>query len=199
MSRRRRGPLFGPELTSLLLPTRRPFLMVDHVLAFTLDPQVTIHTRRLISINEPIFDGHFPDLPMWPGAYTIEAFAQSAHLLFALRALAGTIDGPDPAKTLLDLLSRASAALRMQTTDPQAVEEVQRLAQLQGFGLLTGVDLRLEAPVFAGDSLELTLTLGQGFADHHQVECEGVVGGKAVARGVLRVAQRPAPHLPPIR
>src|SRR6478672_7076953 len=55
--------------------------MVDRIEAYEDGEQPTIFTSRNISSNEPIFDGHFPGLHLWPGVYTIEGLLQSSALL----------------------------------------------------------------------------------------------------------------------
>ena len=61
------------------LPHRYPFLLVDRVIA--LDPDQSITTLKNVTINEPFFNGHFPNYPVMPGVLIIEAMAQSAGLL----------------------------------------------------------------------------------------------------------------------
>ena len=62
-----------------LLPHRYPFLLVDRVLDFT--PRQSITAIKNVTINEPFFQGHFPDFPVMPGVLIIEALAQTAALL----------------------------------------------------------------------------------------------------------------------
>jgi 3-hydroxyacyl-[acyl-carrier-protein] dehydratase len=62
-----------------LLPHRYPFLLVDRVIE--LDPGKTIKALKNVTINEPFFQGHFPDFPVMPGVLIIEALAQTAALL----------------------------------------------------------------------------------------------------------------------
>ncbi len=62
-----------------LLPHRYPFLLVDRVIE--LDPGKTIKALKNVTMNEPFFQGHFPDFPAMPGVVIIEALAQTAALL----------------------------------------------------------------------------------------------------------------------
>jgi 3-hydroxyacyl-[acyl-carrier-protein] dehydratase len=62
-----------------LLPHRYPFLLVDRVLEIT--PRVSITALKNVTMNEPFFQGHFPDFPVMPGVLIIEALAQTAALL----------------------------------------------------------------------------------------------------------------------
>jgi len=59
-----------------LLPHRYPFLMLDRVIE--VDPGVRAVGVKCVSVNEPHFQGHFPDNPIMPGVLMCEAFAQLA-------------------------------------------------------------------------------------------------------------------------
>ncbi len=61
------------------LPHRYPFLLVDRVLELELNHR--IKAIKNISINEDVFNGHFPDHPVFPGVMIIEALAQAAGVL----------------------------------------------------------------------------------------------------------------------
>jgi 3-hydroxyacyl-[acyl-carrier-protein] dehydratase len=61
------------------LPHRYPFLLVDRVVALELGE--SIHAYKNLSINEPYFDGHFPEQPVFPGVLLVEAMAQAAGIL----------------------------------------------------------------------------------------------------------------------
>ena len=57
------------------LPHRYPMLLVDRVLEVSDDEIVAV---KNVTINEPFFQGHFPDHPVMPGVLQIEAMAQAA-------------------------------------------------------------------------------------------------------------------------
>lgn len=61
------------------LPHRYPFLLVDRVLE--LNPGESIVAIKNVTINEPFFDGHFPNYPVMPGVLITEAMAQAAGVL----------------------------------------------------------------------------------------------------------------------
>ena len=61
------------------LPHRYPFLLVDRVV--DVDAGKSITAYKNISFNEPVFEGHFPGDPIFPGVMIIEAMAQAAGLL----------------------------------------------------------------------------------------------------------------------
>lgn len=59
-----------------LLPHRYPFLMVDRIIEIDAD-DAAIGIKN-VSFNEPLFQGHFPGKPVFPGVLIIEAMAQTA-------------------------------------------------------------------------------------------------------------------------
>lgn len=61
------------------LPHRYPFLLVDRVLELNL-PHSIVAVKN-VTINEPFFNGHFPEVPVMPGVLIIEAMAQAAGIL----------------------------------------------------------------------------------------------------------------------
>lgn len=61
------------------LPHRFPFLLVDRILE--LEPGVKAVGIKNVTINEPFFQGHFPDFPVMPGVLIVEAMAQVAGIL----------------------------------------------------------------------------------------------------------------------
>lgn len=62
-----------------LLPHRYPFLLVDRVLE--LEKGKRILAYKNITINEEVFNGHFPNSPIFPGVMIIEAMAQASGIL----------------------------------------------------------------------------------------------------------------------
>jgi UDP-3-O-[3-hydroxymyristoyl] N-acetylglucosamine deacetylase / 3-hydroxyacyl-[acyl-carrier-protein] dehydratase len=66
-------PLFDILKIRSMLPHRYPFLMVDKVIEIK---ERWIVGVKNITTNEPMFNGHFPDEPVFPGVLQIEAMAQ---------------------------------------------------------------------------------------------------------------------------
>lgn len=62
-----------------LLPHRYPMLMLDRVTYY--EKNKTITAYKNITINESIFNGHFPQEPIFPGVLILEAMAQAAGVL----------------------------------------------------------------------------------------------------------------------
>ncbi|MGO1247673.1 MAG: 3-hydroxyacyl-ACP dehydratase FabZ [Oceanisphaera sp.] len=65
-----------------LLPHRYPFLMVDKVAHYEISPErKTLRGIKNVSFNEPMFTGHFPEKPVFPGVLILEAMAQATGIL----------------------------------------------------------------------------------------------------------------------
>jgi len=62
-----------------ILPHRYPLLLIDRVLE--LERKKRIVAIKNVTINEPLFVGHFPGLPIMPGVLIIEAIAQAGGAL----------------------------------------------------------------------------------------------------------------------
>lgn len=58
-----------------ILPHRYPMLLIDRVLSF--EPGEFAIARKNVSINEGVFQGHFPGNPVLPGVFILEAMAQT--------------------------------------------------------------------------------------------------------------------------
>jgi len=61
------------------LPHRYPFLLIDRVVEFEKGESLT--ALKNVTVNEPIFQGHFPGAPIFPGVLIIEALAQATGVL----------------------------------------------------------------------------------------------------------------------
>ena len=80
------APLYNPNIPPLfdikkikdLLPHRYPFLLVEKIIEIGSKHIVGI---KNVSVNEPFFQGHFPEEPVMPGVLLIEAMAQTAGIL----------------------------------------------------------------------------------------------------------------------
>lgn len=69
-----------------LLPHRYPLLLIDRIV--DVDGDNSAIGIKNVTINEPHFQGHFPDQPVMPGVLIIEAMAQTAGAI----CIASTLD-----------------------------------------------------------------------------------------------------------
>jgi 3-hydroxyacyl-[acyl-carrier-protein] dehydratase len=72
------GPLDVRRVMAAL-PHRFPMLLVDRVEELHVDQRIV--ATKAVTINEPFFQGHFPDRPIMPGVLIVEALAQAAGVL----------------------------------------------------------------------------------------------------------------------
>lgn len=64
------------------LPHRYPFVLVDRVIE--IEPGKRLVAIKNVTINEPFFNGHFPQQPIMPGVLILESMAQASALLAAV-------------------------------------------------------------------------------------------------------------------
>ncbi len=76
---RRGAPALDVNKIMKILPHRYPFLLVDRILSF--EPMKSVVGIKNVTVNEPFFQGHWPDVPVMPGVLIIEAMAQVSSVL----------------------------------------------------------------------------------------------------------------------
>ena len=81
-------PAMSIEQILTVLPHRYPMLLVDRIIE--VQGKDRIVGIKNVTINEPFFQGHFPDHPIMPGVLIIEAMAQVGGML-----LMGQVDEPE--------------------------------------------------------------------------------------------------------
>lgn len=80
------SPVYNPNIEPIidingirrLIPHRYPFLLIDKVIE--LDRKHAVAVKN-VTVNEPFFQGHFPQEPVMPGVLQVEAMAQAAGVL----------------------------------------------------------------------------------------------------------------------
>ncbi len=80
------SPVYNPNVAPIidvngikaLLPHRYPFLLIDKVIE--IDKKHCVAVKN-VTVNEPFFQGHFPQEPVMPGVLKVEAMAQAAGVL----------------------------------------------------------------------------------------------------------------------
>jgi 3-hydroxyacyl-[acyl-carrier-protein] dehydratase len=69
---------YNIEQIKAIIPHRYPFLLIDQIDDIV---ENTIIGRKAVTINEPFFQGHFPEKAVMPGVLIIEALAQTGAVL----------------------------------------------------------------------------------------------------------------------
>jgi UDP-3-O-[3-hydroxymyristoyl] N-acetylglucosamine deacetylase/3-hydroxyacyl-[acyl-carrier-protein] dehydratase len=82
------GFVFDIRAIEKILPHRFPFLLVDRIMELV--PAEKVVAIKNVTINEPFFQGHFPNHAIMPGVLIIEAMGQSGGVL-----LLNTVDNPE--------------------------------------------------------------------------------------------------------
>ncbi len=62
-----------------ILPHRYPFLLVDKITQ--IEEGKSVIGYKNVSISEPVFEGHFPGHPIYPGVMILEGMAQAGGIL----------------------------------------------------------------------------------------------------------------------
>lgn len=115
-----------------LLPHRYPFLLIDRVTDYE-EGKYLIGLKN-VSVNEPQFTGHFPQLPVFPGVLILEAMAQATGLL-AFKTF-----GAPKENELYYFASIDEARFRKPVTPgDQLMIEVEFLKERRGIALFNGV------------------------------------------------------------
>ncbi len=89
--------LLGIEELREFLPHRYPILLVDRILEMD---DGSVLAEKLISVNEPVLQGHFPGRPIFPGVLILEALGQTA-CVWAKR-MRGGFEGLEPVLVGID-------------------------------------------------------------------------------------------------
>ncbi len=80
--------VFDISAIQRILPHRYPFLLVDKITEFVAEEKIV--GIKNVTINEPFFQGHFPDHPVMPGVLIVEAMAQTGGIM-----LLNSCDNPE--------------------------------------------------------------------------------------------------------
>ena len=70
------------DLIKRIIPHRYPMLLIDKVTDIVLGQSAVGH--KMVTANEPHFQGHFPRFPVMPGVLIIESMAQTASIMVGL-------------------------------------------------------------------------------------------------------------------
>ena len=83
-----------------ILPHRYPFILIDKILE--LIPGESVTAIKNVTINEPYFQGHFPNQPVMPAVYSLECIAQAGAFL-----LLNTLEEPLKKNAFISAIDKA--------------------------------------------------------------------------------------------
>jgi 3-hydroxymyristoyl/3-hydroxydecanoyl-(acyl carrier protein) dehydratase len=181
----------GPAVVLKLLPQRPPFLFVDRIDAWATGTAPRVRTSRFLSISDPVFQGHFPELPLLPGALLVEAVGQTASLVYTLERL-GEVMGVDAVIAQLTNLDRGLSlrpGFRPDTGEGDATL-TSVFARMKGLpvGVAGEVRMKFLRPVTPGCRIVHEVQLTHRFGDQLRFDATVQVDDEVVARGSLAAA-----------
>ena len=137
-ARKGSGASFDISLILKIMPHRYPFLLIDRIL--DLEPGKRVVALKNVTINEPFFQGHFPDHPIMPGVLILEAMAQAGGVLM-LNAI------PDPESKVVYFMAIDNARFRKPVTPG---DQLRFELEMQAFRRNT---CKMSGKAFVGDDL----------------------------------------------
>lgn len=140
----RKTPVYDVKAIQEMLPHRFPFLLVDRI--FHVDEN-SIAGIKQVTINEPFFQGHFPDEPVMPGVLIVEAMAQVAGI-----AVLAQVEEPKRYSTYFLRIDNVRFKRKIVPGDTMQIEC--HLLEPMRRGLVN-----VECKVFVGDALACEATI----------------------------------------
>ena len=140
----RQQSIYDINVIRRTLPQRFPFLLIDRV--FHID-STSVGAIKQVTINEPFFQGHFPNEPIMPGVLIVEAMAQCCGML-----ILGTVDNPEDYSTYFLRMDNVRFKHKVVPGDTLQIEI--QLTEPARRGIVT-----IEGKAFVGDTLACEATL----------------------------------------
>jgi 3-hydroxyacyl-[acyl-carrier-protein] dehydratase len=115
-----------------IIPHRAPFLLVDRLTGIDLETG-TITGERVLSPSEPVFQGHFPGYPLYPGTLQVETIGQLGLCLWYFLSQSRTSLGEDAAPVDIRATRILGAAFLEPVPPGARLELVARKIEHDGF------------------------------------------------------------------
>lgn len=125
----------GRAAVERLLPHRDPFLFVERITAIDLEQQ-TIAGRRRIDPNDPIFVGHFPGAPIYPGVLQLETMGQLGICLASFQSRSSHDVPPDAVPANVRALKIHGAIFLAEVLPGDELTIQAKLVESDGYGAI---------------------------------------------------------------
>lgn len=136
------------EQIKKILPHRYPFLLIDKVIKAEKNYVCAV---KNVSINEPHFTGHFPQVSIMPGVLQVEAMAQAAGVMLAV---SGDFDATKQVAFLAGVDD--TRFKRVVVPGDQLVIEAKEISQKRGV-LKASVEIKVDAHLASSATIILAI------------------------------------------
>ena len=134
------GMQYDSDQIAEILPHRYPFALVDRIVDG--EPGKWARGIKCVTVNEPFFQGHFPQKPIMPGVLHIEAIAQACGLMCLCATTKDATGGAKSYDTILTGIEGARFRKMILPGDTMRIETsliMQRTVMGQSMGKAKGV------------------------------------------------------------
>ena len=167
--------IIGADVISYLTPFKYPLIMVDRIVKYNSNPLFLI-AERYVSANEPAFVGHFPNMKLWPGVFTLEGLRQACFLLSLMKEL----EEANLLKGLRELHNRQIFRPHINHELCQSVIDYLEVRKLHDADLYS-TSIKFLEPVFAGSLITYSCMRDEN--DLHCWSVKALVDDRLIAKG----------------
>lgn len=159
------------------IPHRYPFLLIDKIIEYV--PHKSARGLKAISLTDPIFQGHFPNHPVYPGVLILEALGQ-------LAAFACSDSGDNDKNITINAVNNTiNSAIQNSENNTQADNILDKKDLAEGKYLARIDRARFLKPVHPGDTIELNIAVLKIFGSMAKVDAVAKVNSEIVASAEL--------------
>jgi 3-hydroxyacyl-[acyl-carrier-protein] dehydratase len=166
-------------------------LLVDRVEGYAHLSLPMLRASRLLEREDPIFAGHFPGAPIFPGALLLEGLAQTAALLSAIGRLVTRHEtSGGEASAVFNVLTELDRATRPSPDNrPSSPPARQGLPLAAEPGMLAASDIKFIRPARPGDRVFYAARRVREVSRLTHFDVEAEANGQLIARGTLVLAR----------